>query len=237
MRRPLEICSPKIMPKRTLCLSPRVVTCCIVKNCIVLILMQKCNKFLNNIVVYPCSNCCLEKIGPTTRLQLIAHQTSNGGGNVMTLFKKHEGSLNSKHNNFACLCSHLNGTKLHHWRRTYQMSSESTCFNLYWIKILYEWAVEWSVQYINECESSTCCVSCHDVVGYSVTFFTVAFLFTGVTTDGCPKEDKSSSLCSFSVFCIKFGIAWLDGDTEFRNSCIKSSWNVLTNVFYSTISQ
>ncbi len=36
--------------------------------------MQKCNKLLNNIVVYLYSNCCLKKIGPTPCLQLMAHQ-------------------------------------------------------------------------------------------------------------------------------------------------------------------
>ncbi len=49
----------KILPKRTSCLLPRVVV--LLKNCIVLILMQKSYELLNNIVVYLYSNCCLKK--------------------------------------------------------------------------------------------------------------------------------------------------------------------------------
>ncbi len=36
------------------------------------------------------------------------------------LFKKCEGSSNSKHDNFARLWSHLNGIRLHRSRRAYQ---------------------------------------------------------------------------------------------------------------------
>ncbi len=45
------------------------------KNCIILILMQKRNKLLNNIAIYPYNNRYLEKIGPIKSLQLMAHQT------------------------------------------------------------------------------------------------------------------------------------------------------------------
>ncbi len=41
-------------------------------------------------------------------------------GDTVTLFEKCEGSPNSKHDNFVCLCSHLNRTRLHHGRRIYR---------------------------------------------------------------------------------------------------------------------
>ncbi len=85
--------------------------------------------------------------------------------------------------------------------------------------------MEQSVQYVNMCESPTCCAShCDDVEGCSLTFFAIANFFSEVTTDGHPKHSKSSSVYSFLIFLkIKFSIERLDGDTEFGNFGIKSS--------------
>ncbi len=68
----------------------------LLKNCIALILMQKCNKLLNNITVYLCSNSCLEK--ELVPLPIVTHDALNNNflGDTETWFKKHEVSPNSK---------------------------------------------------------------------------------------------------------------------------------------------
>ncbi len=65
---------PKKFCQRRYCPSPHRYSCSILKHCLVLILMQKCNKLMNNIMVYLYSN-CLKKIGLTTRLRIMPHQT------------------------------------------------------------------------------------------------------------------------------------------------------------------
>ncbi len=73
--------------------------------------------------------------------------------------------------------------------------------------------------------------------GHSVTFFAIISLFE-VTTDGRPKHDKSSNVCSFPNFFIEFNVAWLDEYTEFGNSYIKSSrtrFNELVSFYFFTI--
>ncbi len=60
------------------------------------------------------------------------------------------------------------------------------------------------VQYLDVCESPTCCTSQgDDVVEHSMTMFAIVSLFSKVTTDGCPKHGKFSSVSWFSNFDVK----------------------------------
>ncbi len=77
--------------------------------------MQKGNKVLNNIGIYLCSDSCLKKNWFHYLYRTHGTPNANFSEDATILFKKCEGSTNSKHDNFA----HLNGTRLHHWRRTY----------------------------------------------------------------------------------------------------------------------
>ncbi len=94
------------------------------------------------------------------------------------------------------------------------------------------------VYYVDLYESRACYISHRDdLVGHSATLFAITSLFAEVATNNCPNHGKSSSICSFLNFLIKFSTTWLDEDIEFRNSCIKSWQTRLTNEFHSTISQ
>ncbi len=84
------------------------------KNFITLILMQKCHKLLNNIAVYSAVIVTSKKkIGPNTRLR-----------------KAWWFSELQKHDNFVYLCSHLNETRLHHWKECIEHRNITTSIAL-----------------------------------------------------------------------------------------------------------
>ncbi len=164
----------------------------------------------------------------------------------MTMFEKCNGSPNSKYDNFARLCSHLNKTRLFLWRRTYQIrkhycmcSDEATDKTL--LFLLNQLALT--------CVESKCFMGrqWNEVYGMStgvkappaVSVATMMWWEGGILLHSLqsapislrsrqmsvqhPKRSRSLSACSFSNFQIKFSTAWLKGDTEFGNFRIKSS--------------
>ncbi len=67
-----------------------------------------------------------KKNGSTKRLRLMVHQMPIFV-NLMTLFGKCEGSISSKHDNFACLCGHVNGTRLHRYKEHIERWNITAC--------------------------------------------------------------------------------------------------------------
>ncbi len=163
-------------------------------------------------------------------------------GDATILFKKCECSWNSKHDNFAHLwvCSHLNETRLHHWRRVYQTTKHHCVhsdkvidktllfsvnrLNLTRVDLKFCTGWLWNKVYI-----MLTCVKALPAVPVMITWWAFCDFLCNrlpllkVIIDSCPKYGKSSRFCFHIFLKIKFSIAWLFGVTEFGNSCIKSS--------------